>query len=194
MSNSLQPHGLFLNSLSQNTGVGNLFLLQGIFSTQGSNPGLPHCTQILYQLSHKGSPILTESASKILWRWLKKCHKIQRCCALMRRWSVGRVNFLTCTDHWLNVMVGGSVVKNLPTSAGDAGDSGSISGWEEPLEEEMATSLSILACKIPCIEESGRLQYVGLQRVGHDLAAEHTHCVRWYGCTILLRQPLMLWI
>ena len=31
-------------------------LLQGIFPTQGSNPGLPHCRQILYQLSHKGSP------------------------------------------------------------------------------------------------------------------------------------------
>ena len=32
-------------------------LLQGIFTTQGLNPGLPHCRQILYQLSHKGSPI-----------------------------------------------------------------------------------------------------------------------------------------
>ena len=31
-------------------------LLQGIFPTQGLNPGLPHCGQILYQLSHKGSP------------------------------------------------------------------------------------------------------------------------------------------
>ena len=37
--------------------VGSLFLLQGIFTTQGLNPGLPHCRQILYQLSHKGSPI-----------------------------------------------------------------------------------------------------------------------------------------
>ena len=33
----------------------SLSLLQGIFSTQGSNPGLLHCRQILYQLSHKGS-------------------------------------------------------------------------------------------------------------------------------------------
>ena len=44
------------NSPDQNTGVGSLSLLQGIFSTQGSNPGLPHCRWILYQLSHKGSP------------------------------------------------------------------------------------------------------------------------------------------
>ena len=35
---------------------GNLSLLQGIFPTQGSNLGLPYCRQILYQLSHKGSP------------------------------------------------------------------------------------------------------------------------------------------
>ena len=58
MSNSLQPHGLYSlwNSPGQNTEVGSLSLLQGIFPTQGSNPGLPHCRQILYQLSHKGIP------------------------------------------------------------------------------------------------------------------------------------------
>ena len=44
------------NSPGQNTGVGSLALLQGIFPTQGSNPGFPHCRHILYQLSHKGSP------------------------------------------------------------------------------------------------------------------------------------------
>ena len=41
-------------------GVGNLSLLQTIFPTQGSNPGLPHCGQILYQLSHKGCPRILE--------------------------------------------------------------------------------------------------------------------------------------
>ena len=58
MSDSLWPHGLYSpwNSPGQNTGVGSLSLLQGIFPTQGSNPGLMHCRQILYQLSHKGSP------------------------------------------------------------------------------------------------------------------------------------------
>ena len=58
MSNSLRPHGLYSpwNSPGQNSRVGGLSLLQGIFPTQGSNPGLPHCRQILYQLSHKGSP------------------------------------------------------------------------------------------------------------------------------------------
>ena len=58
MSDSLQRLGLYSpwNSPGQNTGVGSLSLLQGIFPTQGLNPGLPHCRRILYQLSHKGSP------------------------------------------------------------------------------------------------------------------------------------------
>ena len=58
MSNSLWPQGLYSpwNSLGQNTGVGSLSLLQRIFPTQGSNPGLLHRRRILYQLSHKGSP------------------------------------------------------------------------------------------------------------------------------------------
>ena len=62
VSYSLRPHRLYSpwNSPGQNTGVGSLSLLQGIFSTQGWNPGLPHCRQILYQLSHKGSPITLE--------------------------------------------------------------------------------------------------------------------------------------
>ena len=44
------------NSPGQNTGVDSLSRLQGIFSTQGLNPGLPHCKRILYHLSHQGSP------------------------------------------------------------------------------------------------------------------------------------------
>ena len=56
MSDSLWLHGLYSpwNSLHQNTGVGTLSLLQGIFPAQGSNPGLLLCRWILYQLSHKG--------------------------------------------------------------------------------------------------------------------------------------------
>ena len=59
---TLQPQGLCSpwNSPGQNTGVGSLSLLQGIFPTQRSNPGLPHCRRILYQLSHKGSPRILE--------------------------------------------------------------------------------------------------------------------------------------
>ena len=61
-SHCLWPHGLYSpwNSPGQNTGVGSLSLLQGIFPTQGLNPGLLHCRQILYQLRHKGSPRILE--------------------------------------------------------------------------------------------------------------------------------------
>ena len=62
VSNSLWSHGLYSpwSSLSQNTEVHSLPFLQGIFPTQGLNPGLPHCRQILHQLSHKGSPRILE--------------------------------------------------------------------------------------------------------------------------------------
>ena len=58
VSNSLQPHVLHSpwNSPGQNTGVGSLSLVQGIFPTQESKSGLPHGRQIFYQLSHQGSP------------------------------------------------------------------------------------------------------------------------------------------
>ena len=56
--NSLRPHGLHSpwNSPGQNTAVGSLSLLQGIFPTQESNQGLLHCRRILYQLNYQGSP------------------------------------------------------------------------------------------------------------------------------------------
>ena len=65
VSDSLRCHGLYglWNSPGQNTGVDSLSLLQGIFPTPASNPGLPHCRQILYQLSHKGSPRILEWVS-----------------------------------------------------------------------------------------------------------------------------------
>ena len=63
VSDSLRPHGLYSpwHSPGQNIGVGSLSLLQGIFPTQGWNPGLPHCRQMLYQLSDQGSPGLRYS-------------------------------------------------------------------------------------------------------------------------------------
>ena len=63
--------------------------------------------------------------------------------------------------------------KNLPASARDAEDAVQSLGKEDPLEEEMATHSSILAWRIPWTEGPGRLQSIGSQRVGHDLATEH---------------------
>ena len=48
----------------------------------------------------------------------------------------------------------------------NAGDSGLIPGWEDPLGKEMATHSSILAWRIPWAEEPDRLQFMGSQRVG----------------------------
>ena len=61
-STLLRPHELYSpwNSPGQNTEAGSLSLLQGIFPTQGSKAGRPHCRQILSQLSHKRSPRILE--------------------------------------------------------------------------------------------------------------------------------------
>ena len=63
----------------------------------------------------------------------------------------------------------GSVVKNLPAMQ----ETQVLSlGWEDALEEETATHSSILAWEMSWTEEPGGLQSLGLQRVGHDLAAK----------------------
>ena len=56
---------------------------------------------------------------------------------------------------------GGSVGKEFACDAGDL-------GWEDPLEEGVATNSSILAWRIPWTEEPAKLQFMGSQRVGHD--------------------------
>ena len=62
------------------------------------------------------------------------------------------------------------MVKNLPADAGDIKETQVRSlGWEDPLEEDMATHSSTLAWKIPWTEEHGRLlQSMGSKSVGHD--------------------------
>ena len=55
------------------------------------------------------------------------------------------------------------MVKNPPANAGDGRDEGSILGWEDPLEKEMATPSRILAWEIPWSEEPGGLWSLGSQ-------------------------------
>ena len=80
---SLRPHGLKLtrllclwNSSGKNTGVGCHFLFQGIFLTQGSNLGLPHCRQILYCLNHQRSPIILGLQFFCFKLYYNLCHMI----------------------------------------------------------------------------------------------------------------------
>ena len=61
-------------------------------------------------------------------------------------------------------------------------------GGEEPLQEEMATRSSILAWEMPWMEELGRIQSTGPQRVGHDQVTEHTHIFKNIGTLIFKQQ------
>ena len=87
---SLRPHGLQSSRLlcpwdfpGKDTGVGCHFLLQGIFQTQGLNPSLLHCRQILYWLSYKGSLVRVYSMAKgkikkvpsVCWTYIKLTKK-----------------------------------------------------------------------------------------------------------------------
>ena len=98
MSNSLQHHGLYSpwNSPGQNTGVDRLSLLQGIFPTQVSSPGLLHCRWILYQLSHKRSPKILEWVAYPVPRgssWLRNWTRVS-CIAgrFSMNWAITQVH------------------------------------------------------------------------------------------------------
>ena len=79
--------------------------------------------------------------------------------------SLRALVFWASTGGW--GFPGGSVVKNLPASAGSLGQ-------EDPLEKEMATHSSIFAWRISWTEELGRWQSLGSQRIRHDWATNQT--------------------
>ena len=153
MSNSLWSHGLYSpwNSPGQNTGVGSLSLLQGIFPTQGWNPDLPHGRWIPYQLSRKGSPkenqswIITgrtdaEAEAPVLWLIDTKS------------WLIGEEP--DAGKDWRQDEKGMTEDKMV--------------GWHHRLNgHELANSR-----KWWRTEKSGMLQSIGLQRVGHNWATE----------------------
>ena len=74
------------------------------------------------------------------------------------------MNYIYCAKASLVAQM----VKNLPKSWVQS------LGWEDPLEKGMATHSSILAWRIPCTEEPGRLQSIGFQEVGNDPASNTT--------------------
>ena len=108
----------------KNTGVGCHFFLQGIFQTQGSNPGLPHCRQTLYRLSCQGSSHVILTSVKV---------------------SVVLICFsLIISDVGPSLVA--QTVKRLPTMRETRVRS---LGQEDPLEKETATHSNIHAWKIP---------------------------------------------
>ena len=107
VSNSLRPHGLFspCSSPGQNTGVGNLSLLQWIFLTQESNQSLLHCRQILYQLSYQGKLCIKHNIlfsytafwSKIKMRNLLK--KSKNATSLISYFLISQLHAGFCLHH-----------------------------------------------------------------------------------------------
>ena len=126
--------------------MGCHFLLQGIFPTQGSNPGLLHCKQTLYRLTTREAPKLS----------IKTLPKLINAFRMFAGYKVNiqKPNSLLAQS-----------VKNLPAMQETQVQS---LGWEDPLEKGMASHSSILAWRIPRTEKPGGLESIGSQRVGHD--------------------------
>ena len=168
VSNSLQPHGLSpWNSPGQNAGVGSFSLLQGIFPTQGSNPGLLHYRLILYHLSHKRSTI---------WEWvaypLSSGSSQPRNPTRVSCIAGGFFTNLAMREAIFVQVVCKSqvalVVKNPSGNAGDIRDTGLI-----PVQGRFPGGGSSNPLQYSCLGNpmdrgAGRLQSIGSQRVGHD--------------------------
>ena len=102
VSDSLQPHRLYnpWNSPGQNTGVGSHSLLQGISPTQGLNPGLPHCGQILYQLSHQGSPRILEWVAYPFYSRSSRIGNLTGVSCIAGSWATREAHRMwLCKDH-----------------------------------------------------------------------------------------------
>ena len=148
----LQPFRLRCpwNSPDKNTGVGCHFLLWGIFLTQGSNPGLLYCRQILYQLRHH-LPFGPPRGRHNLWPGLTRESDFPWRCELLS---------LSCSENspwWISFIH--SLVHSLITY----------------LFHAMARHSSALAWKIPWTEDPGRLQSMGWKRVRHDWVTSLIH-------------------
>ena len=151
VSDSLWPHGLYSprNSPGQNTGRSSRSPLQGIFPTQGLNPGLPHCRQILYQLSH----MIQEE----FYNWLFK--KTGEGDGDPLQYS--RLENPMDGGAWWAAVHGVAKSRTRPSNF-------TFTFHFHALEKEMATHSSVLAWRIPGMGEPGGLPSMGSHRVGHD--------------------------
>ena len=130
------------NSPGKNTRVGFHFLLQRIFPTQGSNP----CLLCLLHLQAYSSPLAQPESPVCLY--LYGC---------------------MCVCVYVKEGLPGSPALKNPPAIQDIQDTWVLSlGLEDPLEEEMSIHSSILAWRIPWMEEPGGLQSMGSERVGYD--------------------------
>ena len=177
VSDSLRPHGPYSpwNSPGQNTGVGSLSLLQGIFPIQGSNPGLLHCRQISSPSERQGKPKNTGVGSLFLLQRIFLTQELYwgllHCRQILYQLSYEGsplldVNSAQMTNESLqntqsgidslHITIGASLVAQMAKSLLAVQETWVQSlGQEDPLEKEMATHSCILAWKIPSTDELG---------------------------------------
>ena len=130
-----------------------------------------------------GNPLqyscLENSMERIAWR--TTVHGVEK-----SRRQLGNFHFIS------QVLL---VVKNPAASAGDTRDASLIPGLGRSSGLGIGKSHSkILAWGIPWTEEPGGLQSMGLQRVGHDWATEHTHTLLWHISSIQLLSHVRLFV
>ena len=97
-------HQAALSMGFSNTGVGCHPLLQGIFPTEELNPGFSHCRQILYHLSHQGSPRTLEWVDCPFSRGSSQPRNWNRG-LLHCRWILYQLNYQLWTTSWYNCLV-----------------------------------------------------------------------------------------
>ena len=93
------------DSSGKNAGVGCHALLQGIISTQGLNPGLSHCGQILYHLSHQGSPRILEWVAYPFSRASSQPRNLTRVSWITGRFFISRATRETHICPWFYVFI-----------------------------------------------------------------------------------------
>ena len=198
MSDSLWPYGLYSawNSPGQNTGVGSLSLLQGIFPTQRSNSGLPHRRQFLLPAEPQRKPKNTGVGSLSLLQGIFLTQE--------STWGLLHCRRILYQLRYEEAQV----VKNrLPMQETREMWVWSM-GWEDLLEEVMATHFSILAWRILWTEEPSWPQSMGHKELDTTEVTWHAHmhtvivnssyivsqiCFKWFKCPERDRKEKEFW-
>ena len=174
MSDSLQLHGLYSpwNSPGQNIGVGSHSLLQGIFPTQGSNPGLSQHRWILYSLRHQGSLIMKAVAAAAkslqlcptLWDPIDSSPPGSSVPGILQARTLEWVAIsFSNAWKWKVKVKSFSRVRLLGTP------------WTAPYQAPPSMGFSRQEYWSGVPLPSPKVNSMKLQRVGHDWAIEHTH-------------------
>ena len=167
MSDSLWPHELYSpwNFPGQYTGVGKPFPSPGDLPNPRVEPRSPTLQADFLPAEAQGKPKNTGVGSLSLLQWIFPTEESNR-------------GLLHCRRILYQLSYEGTsyqiLIKVLLTSAAVQETWLWSLGWEDPLEEGMATPSSILAWRIPWMEEPGELQCWGLQRVRHDWVTKHS--------------------